>query len=122
MKQGVRELGVIARFRYNDLKEAAVIAVDAGPMQIEWSGEEAYRCAGGVRRSTTADTMHERVGCGGKILLRERVKSPEEESYSAIRREATVRAETRRGFVISRVVSCGSGDHGWRTKLHLGSR
>jgi FixJ family two-component response regulator len=35
--RGVRKLGVIARFRYNDLKEAAVVAADAGPMQIEWS-------------------------------------------------------------------------------------
>ena len=56
------ELGVIARFRYNDLKEAAAIAADAGPMQIEWSGEVAWRCAGVVRRSTTADTMRGKVG------------------------------------------------------------
>jgi len=119
---GVRELGVIARFRYNDLKGAAVIAADAGPMQIEWSGGAACRCVGVVRRSTTADTMHERIGRGGKILLKERVKSPEEKICSAIKRESTGRVETRRGFVISRVVSCGSGDHGWRTKLHLGSR
>jgi hypothetical protein len=64
----VRELGVIARFRYNDLKGAAVIAADAGPMQIEWSGEGAWWCAGVVRRSTTADTMHEKVGCDEKML------------------------------------------------------
>lgn len=118
----MRGRGVFARFRYNDLKGAAAIAADAGPMQIEWSGEVAYRCAGAVRRSTTADTMRGKVGCSEKILLREHVKNPEEEICSAIRREATDRAETRRGFVISRVVSCGSGDHRWRTKLHLGSR
>ena len=47
--RGVRELGVIARFRYNDLKEAAVIAADAGPMQIEWGGGVACRWAGVVR-------------------------------------------------------------------------
>ena len=57
----VRKPGVIARFRYNDLKEAAVIAAGAGPMQIEWSGEVAYRCAGVVRGSTTADTMGYKV-------------------------------------------------------------
>jgi hypothetical protein len=28
---GVRKLGVIARFRYNDLKEAAVFAAERGP-------------------------------------------------------------------------------------------
>ena len=38
--RGVRELGMIARFRYNDLKEAAVIAAGAGPMQI---GVEGWR-------------------------------------------------------------------------------
>ena len=49
MKQGVREVGVIARFRYNDLKEVGVVAVDAGPMQIEWSGGMACRCTVSVR-------------------------------------------------------------------------
>lgn len=53
---------MIAHFRYKDLKEAAVIAADAGPMQIEWSGGVACRCAGVVRRSTTADTMGRKVG------------------------------------------------------------
>ena len=66
--RSVRELGVIARFRYNDLKEAAVIAADAGPMQIEWSGGVAYRCAGVVRRSTTADTMGRKVGYDERML------------------------------------------------------
>ncbi len=60
--RGVCELGVIARFRYNDLREAAVIAADAGPMQIEWRGGAACKCAGVVRRSATADTMSGKVG------------------------------------------------------------
>jgi hypothetical protein len=39
MKQGwVRERGVFARFRYNDLKGAARDCGGRGPMQIEWSG------------------------------------------------------------------------------------
>jgi hypothetical protein len=54
--------GVIARSRYNDLKEAAVIAADAGPMQIEWRGEVACRCGGVVWRSITADTVGRKVG------------------------------------------------------------
>jgi hypothetical protein len=66
--RGVRELGLIARFRYNDLKGAAVIAADAGPMQIEWSGGVACRCAGVVRRSTTADTMGRKVGYDERML------------------------------------------------------
>jgi hypothetical protein len=69
MKQGAcASLGVIARFRYNDLKEAAVIAADAGPMQIERSGELACRCGGVVRRSTTADTMDRKAGYDERML------------------------------------------------------
>src|SRR5258708_3874706 len=45
---------------------------------------------------------------------------PEEGICSAIRREATDRAEKRRVFVMLRVVSCG-GDQRGRKKLHLGS-
>jgi hypothetical protein len=63
----LQEHGVFARFRYNDLKEAAR-AADAGPMQIEWSGEVACRCAGMVRRSTTADTMGRKVGNDERML------------------------------------------------------
>jgi hypothetical protein len=69
MKQGAcASLGVIARFRYNDLKEAAVIAADAGPMQIERSGELACRCGGVVRRSTTADKMDRKAGYDERML------------------------------------------------------
>ena len=55
------------------------------------------------------------------MLRREYLRKPEEGICSAIRREATERAEERRVFVMLRVVSCG-GDQRWRTKLHLGSR
>ena len=56
MKQDVlHEHGVLARFRYSDLKEAAR-AADAGPMQIEWREGAALRCAEAVQRSTTDDT------------------------------------------------------------------
>src|SRR6266852_7376570 len=55
------------------------------------------------------------------MLCRECLRKPEEGICSAIRREATDRAEKRRVFVMLRVVSCG-GDPRWRTKLHLGSR
>ena len=66
--RGVRKLGVIARFRYNDLKEAVVVAADAGPMQIEWKGEVGCRCAGVMRRSTTADTMGRKAGYDERML------------------------------------------------------
>jgi hypothetical protein len=68
LASGSHEHSVFARFRYNDLKEAAVIAADAGLMQIEWSGGVACRCAGVVRRSTTADTMSRKVGYEERML------------------------------------------------------
>ncbi len=48
---------MIARFRYNDLKEAAVIAADAGPMQIQWRKGAASSCAETVLQSATRDCM-----------------------------------------------------------------
>jgi hypothetical protein len=59
---------VIARFRYNDLKEAAVIAAGAGPMQIEWSGEVGCRCAGVMRRGATGDTTGGKAGDDERML------------------------------------------------------
>jgi hypothetical protein len=46
----------------------------------------------------------------------------EEEICFAARRRGTKHAETREGFELERVVSYGSGDHGWRTKLDFDSR
>ncbi len=108
--RGMREFGVIARFRYNDLKEAAVIAADAGPMQIEWSGGVAWWCAGVVRQSTTADTMGRKVDYDERMLWRECLKKPQEEIGSAISQEATDRVETREGFELERVASCRNRD------------
>ncbi len=55
--RGVHELGVIARFRYNDLKEAAVVAAGAGPMEIEWWEGTVLTAAGTVLRSAKDDTV-----------------------------------------------------------------
>ena len=115
------ERGVFARFRFNDLKEAAR-AADAGPMQIEWSEGPALRCVGTVRRSTADDTTCLEAGYCRKMLRTECVKKPEEEICSAIRQQGTERAETRERFELEEVVSWLSGDHRWRTKLHVGSR
>ena len=90
-------------------------------MQVEWSGGVAWRCAGVVRRSTTADTMGRKVGYDERMLWRECLKKPEEEIWSAISQEATDRAETREGFELERVASCRSREHRWRTKLDFSS-
>ena len=45
----------------------------------------------------------------------------EEEIYCPRRRRRTESAETPKTFVLSTVVSCGSGDRKrWRTELHFG--
>ena len=38
------------------------------------------------------------------------------------KRRGAERAETRKGFELERVFSCGGNDHRWRTKSHLGGR
>jgi len=53
---------VFARFRYNDLKEAAR-AADAGPMQIQWWEGAAWSCAEAVPQSATRDRMSPEAGC-----------------------------------------------------------
>ena len=117
----LHEHGVLARFRYNDLKEAAR-AADAGPMQIEWREGLASTCGGTAQRSTADHTTRPEAGFCEKILQSEPLRKPEEEICPAIRRTTADRGEARRVFWMRRVVSCGSGDLRWRAKLHLGSR
>jgi hypothetical protein len=74
-----------------------------------------------VRRSTAYDRTRSEAGYCGKMLRRERVRKPEEEICSAIRRRARDRGGAREVFLLWRVVSCGSTAPRWRTKLHLGS-
>ena len=52
-----RDLGVIARFRYNDLKQAAVVAAGAGPMEIEWWEGTLLTASGAALRSAKDDTV-----------------------------------------------------------------
>src|SRR6202166_419367 len=59
---------------------------------------------------------------GAKRLSTEGVEKLVERISSAAKRRGTERAETREEFELERVVSCGLGDHRWRTKLHLGGR
>src|SRR6267143_6196001 len=57
-RDGARRLhehGVLARFRYNDLKEAAR-AVDAGPIQIQWWEGAWPSSAEAVPQSATGDS------------------------------------------------------------------
>lgn len=111
---------MFARFRFNDLKEPPAFAADADPMEIEWSDGLVWRCAGAVRRSIADDTVRSAAGYSKAILRGESLRKAEEEIGSAIRRRVANRGEARRVLLLWKVVSCGSGEHRWRTKLYLG--
>jgi hypothetical protein len=59
----MHEHGVFARFRYNDLKEAARDCGGRGPMQIQWWEGAASKCAETVPQSATRDGMSPGAGC-----------------------------------------------------------
>jgi len=98
-----------------------VVAADAGPMQIQlWEGA-VCRCAEPVQQGTAVCS-----GCSGrehrrKVSLGEELRALKEEFCYARKRSGREHAETCKGFEFERVVSCGSGDRGWRTKLDFGS-
>jgi hypothetical protein len=71
-----------------------------------------------VRESTAAD--------GESWLRRERIAAAAlrrrgNEFCSALRRREMEHAETREGYGLERVVSCGRSEQRWRAKLDLGS-
>ena len=91
-------------------------------MQIEWSERGVWSWRRTVRGSTKDSSARWRVGRNAKWLLRPSVEKFVEGISSAAKRRRAGRVEARDGFELERVVSCGSGDRRWRTKLHLGSR
>ena len=93
-----------------------------GPMEIECREGSASGCAETVRRSTADHTARPESVFLEKISQSEPLRKPKEQICSVIRRTTTGRGEARRILLMERVVSCGSGDQRWRTKLHLGSR
>src|ERR1700688_2263286 len=97
-------------------------AVDADTMQIQlWEGA-VPSCAGTVRERTAAGTEREESGLGAQFSR----KNGSRNWKGAVCRRAghrdTERADARKGFVLERVVSCGSGGESRRrTKLDFGS-
>ena len=74
-------------------------------MGIGWGGGLACRCAGVVRRSTTADTMGREVDYDERMLWRECLTKPEKEF---VRRKVKKR----------RAVPKHAKDSNWRESLH----
>src|SRR5258708_37474774 len=98
-----------------------VVAVDAGPMQIQsWEGAVVSR-AETVLQGTTHDTVRAEIGYGEKVSRRLWSKKLEEGiGLTAGHRDAE-RREGRRGFELERVVSCRRADPWRRTELNFGS-
>jgi hypothetical protein len=98
-----------------------VIAVDAGPMQIQWWEGAVLRRVETVLQGTTHDTVRTEIGYGEKVSRRWWSKKLEEEIALTARHKDTERPEGRRVFELKRVVSCRNADPWWRTKLDFGS-
>jgi hypothetical protein len=98
-----------------------VVAVDAGPMQIQWWEGAALSPAETVLQGTTQDTVRAEIGYGEKVSQRRWSKKLEAGiGLTAGHRDAQ-RLEGRRVFELERVVSCRRADPWWRTKLNFGS-
>jgi hypothetical protein len=98
-----------------------VIAVDAGPMEIQWWEGAALSRAETVLQGTTHDTVRAEIGYGEKVSQRLWSKKLEEGIDLTARHRDTERPEGRRAFELERVVSCRNADPRWRTKLDFGS-
>jgi hypothetical protein len=98
-----------------------VIAVDAGPMQIQWWEGVVLRRVETVLQGTRHDTLGTEIGHGEKVSRRLWSKKLEERSVWTARHRDAERPEGRRVFELEKVVSCRNADPRWRTKLDFGS-
>jgi hypothetical protein len=98
-----------------------VVAVDAGPMQIQSREGAALSRAETVLQGTTYDTVRAEIGYGEKVSQRLWSKKVEEGTGLTARQRDTERPKGRRVFELERVVSCRNADPWWRTKLDFGS-
>ena len=98
-----------------------MVAVDAGPMQIQWCEGAVLRRAETVLQGTTQDILGAEIEYGKKVSRRLWLKELEEGIGLTARHRDTERPEGRRVFEWERVVSCRNADPWWRTKLDFGS-
>src|ERR1700694_294551 len=84
-------------------------------MEIQLGEGAVYRCAGAFRNSTAAGAEGEKADVG---VRGERSMRRDDMVCRTARHRETERAGARKGFVLERIVSCGSsGESGRRTKL-----
>ena len=98
-----------------------MVAVDAGPMQIQWWEGAALIRAETALQGMAHDTVRAEIGYGEKVSRRLWSKKLEEGIGLTARHRDTERPEGRRVFELERVVSCRNADRWWRTKLDFGS-
>jgi hypothetical protein len=94
-----------------------VVAVDAGPMRIQWWEGAAVSLAETVLQGTTLDTVRAEIGYGEKGSQRLWSKKLEEGIGLTARHRDAERPQGRRVFELERVVSCRNADPWGRTKL-----
>jgi hypothetical protein len=97
-----------------------VIAVDAGPMQIQLWEEAGLKCAETALQGTTHDKLSAKSDSGHKVPQKLWVKKHEEGIDRATRHSSRERSEERGVFELERVVSCRNAQLRWRTKLDFG--
>jgi hypothetical protein len=97
-------------------------AADADTMQIQLWESAVPSCAGTVRERTAAGSEREESGLGAKFSRKNGSRKWKGAVCRRARHRDTERADARKGFVLERVVSCGSGGESRRrTKLDFGS-
>jgi hypothetical protein len=97
-----------------------MVAVDAGPMQIQWCEGAVLSRTETVLQGTTHDTVRAEIGYGEKVSRRLWSKKLEEGIDLTASHKDTQHPEGRRVFELERVVSCRNVDPWWRTKLDFG--
>ena len=89
-------------------------------MQIQMGEGVGLKRGEGVLGSTADGTVCTEIESGERVPQRNVVETAQERICFAARQRDTECARRTEFFGLKRVVSCGSGDHGWRTKLDLG--
>ena len=98
-----------------------MVAVDAGPMRIQWWEGAAVSLAETVLQGTTLDTVRAEIGYGEKGSQRLWSKKLEVGIGLTARHRDAERPQGRRVFELGRVVSCRNAGPWGRTKLDFGS-